>query len=271
MIVKNNRDQEVILSVCTVKEKIYISPGMIRVIFRSDAIEDYAEVVPGATIKIFFPHPETGDIIYPSWLPVKEVDPDLAALYRTFTLRHLDLRRNELWIDFVYHGEEGYASWWASTAEPGDKLAVAAKKRKSRLVTDRMNYLMAVDHTGLPFVAAVLERLPENAGGEVVLEVSSEADILPLKKPAGIRLHWLINPLPGEGSRLSVKVRALDYHPTENRYAYVAAEFHTVKDLRHYLRRESRWGIDELNALSYWKQGKSETESVYERLSERNE
>lgn len=271
MIVKNHRNQEVILSVCTVKEKKYISPGMIRVILESNDIRDYAGVVPGATIKIFFPHPDTGDIIYPSWLPMNEEDLDLTALYRTFTLRHLDISRQELWIDFVYHGEEGYASWWASVAEPGDKLAVAAKKRKSRLVTDRMNYLIAADHTGLPFAAAILEHLPENAVGEVVLEVPSEADILSLRKPAGIRLHWLSNPYPGEGAGLAVKVRTLDYCPAENRYAYVAAEFQAVKDLRHYLRKESDWALEEVNALSYWKKGKSETESVYERLSEKNE
>lgn len=271
MFVKNNRDQEVILAQCSVKEKQFVSPNLIRVVLETDDIEDYAGIQPGVTIKIFFPHPELEEIIYPAWLIVDDQpETDLPSMYRTFTLRHIDIEENELWIDFVDHGDIGYASWWAVNAEPGDILAVATKKRETDFKSDKENVVFVADHTGLPLVASLLEKLNKDARGEVVLEVLTEEDILDLEKPSGVNVHWLINPCPGIESELEAKTRELSFFPEKSRYAVVVAEFDTVKELRNYFRKELDWALCEVNALAYWKRGKSETQSVYERLTPEN-
>lgn len=270
MIVRNQRDQEVILSECMVKDKYYLSPHMLRIVFEASDMYEDAFISAGATIKIILPQPVTGEIIYPHWLkmPTDYVH-NHNSLYRTFTLRHLDFEQKEIWIDFVCHGTQGYASGWALKAEKGDRLVVAVKKRKTELIPDRKNFILAADHTGLPFASVILDNLPVDSAGEAVLEIPTEEDILDIIKPDNVKVHWLINSRPGDDIQLAQKVRSLSFFPKESRFSYVAAEYGNVKDLRHYFRKELQWGIGELNALSYWKKGKAETESVQERLAEK--
>lgn len=269
MLVKNNRGQDVILAECQVKEKYFISPHMIRIVLQSDEIKDFDGIQSGVTIKLFFPHPELEEVIFPKWLEVEgKLETDIPSVYRTFTMRHLNIAAGELWIDFVDHGDLGYASWWATTAEPGDIIAVATKKRETDFKSEKQNVFLIADHTGLPFISAILEKLNKEARGEVVIEVPTPDDILDLQKPENVKLHWLINPTPGENSHLEEKARELEFFPSRSRYAVVAAEFTAVRNLRNYFRKELDWALCEVNALSYWKKGKSETESVFERMAE---
>src|SRR5699024_2872184 len=119
----------------------------------------------------------------------------------------VNVKEKEVWVDFVNHGDGGYASWWAANADVGDILAVATKKRETDFKTDRENFILVADHTGLPVVACLLEKMRGEAKGEVLIEVLTEEDILDLWKPDGINIQWLINPHPGVKSRLEEQTR----------------------------------------------------------------
>lgn len=272
MIVKNIQNQEVIIAEFTVTDKEYVSPNLIRVTFSSESIHEYAEVTAGSTIKIFLPHPQTDTIIYPAWLNIPQENPEkLSSIYRTYTVRDINAEENQLAIEFVAHGDGGPASQWALQAQEGQKIAIATKKRTISLVPQKDWYLFAVDHTGLPVCSKILETLSPEAEGIAVIEVLTEADILDLKKPEKISIQWLINPHPGENELLAEKVRTLALQDIESKYAFVAAEFKNVKNIRYYLRKELQWNIHEIDALSYWKLGKAETESAAERHDENHE
>ncbi len=60
---------------------------------------------------------------------------------RTYTHRGIDLEKNEIWIDFVVHGDEGPASKWALRAKEGDILGLLMKDGKTEWYAQADNYL----------------------------------------------------------------------------------------------------------------------------------
>jgi len=188
-------------------------------------------------------------------------------IIRTYTHSGIDLEKNEIWIDFIAHGDEGPASAWALNAVKGDVLGVLMKDGKTDLYLNADNYILIADATGIPVIAAILKDLPITASGVCILEVHGKEDEQLLSTNADINFIWLHNKNPQKGSLLTETIKK-QILPEFSKFAYVAAEFTTVKNIRNYLRKESNWQQKELYAYSYWKAGVSEDKSVSDRHKE---
>ncbi len=255
-----------------VSRKEYITPHYIRVFLEGEEVAKLADTTIGINNKILIPPKGTDKVYFPQLDPEtrrwKPQPPALASIIRTYTHRGIDLAKNEIWIDFVAHGDEGPASKWAIEAQKGDSLGVMMKKGKRTLYTPASHYLLIGDATAIPVLASILEDLPSTATGTCIIEVHSKEDEQTLYTRAAIQFIWLHNPQPQNGSRLTEVCKAQPL-PEKDRFAYIAAEFSSVKALRHYLRKEQEWARDELYAFSYWKAGKAENESASSRREER--
>lgn len=261
----------IIKHVLRLKRKVYITPHLIRVTLEGDAVTEYKDCTLGNNNKIFIPPAGVKEVHFPEYNEELEIwlhpEPHLVPAVRTYTHRAIDLVKKEMVIDFVHHGENGPASRWAIHAQPGDELGVAMKAVEKELFPRTDHYLLAGDATALPVLSCILESLPARVSGVCVLEVHGPEDELPVHTRADIRFIWLHNPHPEEGSRLAATVRELEL-PVENRFAYIAAEYRTVKELREHL-REHRWTKEEFYAFSYWKAGVAEDQSARDRRAER--
>ena len=99
-----------------------------------DLAEGFPWVVfaPADHVKLFFPHPGTGDLVFPTitekgWtFPEDSGDP----LYRDYTVRAYDAEAHELTIDFVVH-DHGVAGVWARDAQPGAELGVLGPRTEA--------------------------------------------------------------------------------------------------------------------------------------------
>lgn len=266
-----NNPSPVIRSVFRVKRKEYITPHYIRVYLTGDDVGQINETTIGANNKILVPPPGVPDIHFPTIDPSSgaTVDPPehLRPRMRTYTHRGIDLERNLIWIDFVAHGDEGPASAWAIAAQPGDQLGVMMKRFKKELVPERQNYLLIGDATAIPVLCAILEALSPQVKARVVIEVAGPEDEQTLTSAASMEVTWLHNPQPQMGSTLAEHVRSLDL-PASDRFAYIAAEYGTVKELRNYFRKDQEWTAQELYAYSYWKSGEAEDKSATDRRKE---
>lgn len=258
----------------TVSRKEYITPNYIRVFLTGNDVSLIANTTVGVNNKILIPPKGVNKIHFPEfdydkmlWKPQpEEVRPSI----RTYTHRGIDLENNEIWIDFVAHGDEGPASAWALDAKKGDLLGVLMKDGKTELYGKAENYLLVADATGIPVLAAILEDLPETAKGTCIIEVHGEEDQQDLQTLANIDFIWLYNEHPQLGSRLAEVVKQ-QLLPEVSRSGYVAAEFSSVKEIRNYLRKEKQWKQEELYAYSYWKSGVAEDKSAMERHKEKAE
>ncbi len=256
----------------TVTRKIYITPHYIRIFLTTEDLSPYLNTTVGVNNKILVPPPGATTIHFPEFdyetmqwnQPPEEVRPSI----RTYTHRGIDTDTNELWIDFVAHGDEGPASAWAIQAKTGDVLGIMMKAGKSELYPVTENYVLAGDATAIPVLSAILEDLPATAKAICILEVHGKEDQQIIETRADVRFTWLHNEHPQKGSRLADVLKE-QFLPETSRFAYVAAEFPTVKAIRTYLRKERNWTKEELYAYSYWKSGVAEDQSTADRQQEK--
>lgn len=216
-----------------------VTPHMLRITLGGDEIDSFPADQESAYIKLIFPVPGSD-----------------GTLMRTYTVRHQ--RAEQFDVDFVLHDDAGPASQWAKDARPGDSIIVGGPGPK-KLVDNSADWFLVIgDMTALPAISVNLEQLPADACGHAIIEVIDERDIQPLKHPAGVELHWLINPHPGEDSQLLVNgVRNLVWLPGRPSI-WAACEFSGMRALRQHFRDERQVDRKNLYISSYWKLGSSE-------------
>ncbi|MCT3923202.1 siderophore-interacting protein [Elizabethkingia anophelis] len=246
---------EIMKAILTVKEKTYLTPHYIRVILEGDDIHKFANANIGDNNKIFIP--KNGMV----QLPDDGQPNGERPLMRTYTLRTLDLAKKEMGIDFVAHGDNGPASRWAIHAEVGEQLGVAMKVKSRPLFQSADWYLLAGDHTALPVISVILEKLPSDAKGKVFLEVYSSEDVLELTKPKGVELQWIFNAQSGKVPTLPKAIQNT-LLPDGSKFIYVAAEYTSVIEIQQYLRSYNGLDRSEWQTYSYWKYGQSEDSST---------
>ncbi len=256
-----------IQSVFTVKEKQFITPHYIRIIMNmtDEQAALFGQVRIGAHNKIFIPAPGTNMVSFPDEAGAGAAAP---SARRTYTTRHIDYAKREIWIDFAAHGDNGPASYWASRAAAGSMLGIAMKESGKPLFPQAENYLFAGDSTALPVIGAMLEQLPATATAQVILEVFGKEDEICLSSEARLAVQWLYNPHPEQGSRLAATVRE-SILPGGRQFAFAAAEYDTIRDLKRYFKEELAWPAENYTAVSYWKRGEAEDQSALERSRER--
>lgn len=255
----------------TVSRKEYITPHYIRIYLTGEGVPLIENTTVGVNNKILIPPAGIDKIHFPEfdydkmqWKPQPD---EIRPTIRTYTHRGINLENNEIWIDFVSHGDDGPASAWAAYCKKGDILGVLMRDGKSELYAEADNYLLAGDATAIPVLGAILERLPKTARGTCIIEVHGKEDEQILETKADIQFIWLHNEHPQQGSRLVESIREMML-PEGNRFAYVSAEFSSIKAIRNYLRKEKGWKREELYAYSYWKSGVAEDKSVMDRHQE---
>lgn len=267
----SNKNFKIIQAELSVSRKEYLTPHYIRIYLSGEKVPLFDNTTVGVNNKILIPPKGCEQIHFPEfdyekmkWKPMPE---EIRPYIRTYTHRGIDLKKNEIWIDFVAHGDEGPASAWAIGAKEGHILGVMMHDGKTELYAKAKNYLLITDATGIPVVAAILEDLPETAKGTCIIEVHGKEDEQQLQTKAYISFIWLYNEHPQNGSQLAETVKAQPL-PDQDRFAYVAAEFSSVKEIRQYLRKEKGWQQNELYAYSYWKAGVAEDKSTEDRHKE---
>ena len=110
---------------------------------------------------------------------------------RTYTVRRVDADRREITIDFVVHGEHGVAGPWAASATPGQPAYLMGPSGAYAPDPAADWHLLAGDEAGLPAISAALEALPDNAIGQVFIEVAGPDDEIELTAPAGVDVTWI--------------------------------------------------------------------------------
>ena len=110
-----------------------LTPSMVRVVFG------------GGDLDGFVPTPYSDQYINAQFFPggasytapfdpadFESLDSDHRPRGRRYTVRAWDDDQRELTIDFVVHGDHGYAGPWAQRAQPGDCLQFTGPERRIR-------------------------------------------------------------------------------------------------------------------------------------------
>jgi len=217
-----------------------VTPNMRRVSIGGAALAEFPAGQDGGYLKLRIPN----------------VALDGKNFVRTYTI--IRQTPDTLDIDFALHGSGGVggpAVSWAQTVKPGDRISAGGPGPAKLLPAGADWYLLAGDMTALPAIAVNLAALPDDAVGHAIIEVQTENDRQDLRHPAGLDIHWLINPEPGHHPDMFEQaVRSLPWNAGQV-YAWCATEFDAMRRTRQYLRGERGLSPQQLYISSYWKQG----------------
>ena len=169
-----------------------LTPSMVRVVLGGGGLDE------------FVPTPYSDQYINAQFIPAgapytAPFDPDdleaIAAEYhpraRRYTVRRWDGDQRELTIDFVTHGDHGYAGPWAQQAQPGDCLQFKGPGGAYAPDPDAAWHLMAGDESALPAIGASLEALAPGARAVVLVVVDGPDDELALATSGDVNITWL--------------------------------------------------------------------------------
>jgi len=202
-----------------------VTPSFRRFTFVGDDLADFGDPGFDQRIKIVFPTPAatidampTGEDWWEQW---RLLPADARPVIRTYTTRAVRNTVGEVDVDMVAHEVMGPASAWIDTARPGDEVLIYAPTTAHTGVSFGVDfvppaatgdYLLVGDETAAPAIAAILEQLPAEATGVVVLEVPDDGDL------AYLPTH------PGFSARVAARGRGARHRHLVGAAADAAAE-----------------------------------------------
>ena len=250
------------LRVTTVQTVTRITPHMVRVVVRSDALVGFSSLGFDDHVKLLFPD-ASGQLQLPP--PGSEgLPPSVRENMRDYTPRAYDAAANTLTIDFAVH-DAGPATAWALQAAPGQQLGIAGPRGSFIVPTAFDGHLLVGDDASLPAIARRLAELPAGTRAIAVIEVDSAADEQALPSAADTQIHW-VHRNGGSAGTPDGLLQALANidAPAGDYYCWVAVESTAAKALRTALVTQYAAHPKWTKAASYWKHGSVGVHEVLE-------
>lgn len=245
-----------------------LTPSLLRVVFGGDGFDDFAKrdlALNGGAFtdkycKLVF---LADGFDYPEPLNLEEVretmPQDAWPVLRTYTVSWVDHDARELAVDFVTHGDEGYAGPWASVAQPGDVLHLRGPSGAYAPDPTADWHLFVGDEAALPAITSALETLEPGAQAVAFLEVDGPEHELALPTAADLEVHWLHRGSAGPGTTtlLDDAVRAWQWRPGRA-HVFVHGESALLKSVRPYVLSEREVPRADASISGYWRRGTTE-------------
>ncbi|WP_144793600.1 siderophore-interacting protein [Kocuria palustris] len=246
----------------TVVERLELSPSMVRIIASIADPESFQDIEPPEKyVKLVFfdPSLELGD--HPDYWQLREtLPPEQQPITRHMTLRRVDLQAGRVWIDVALHGDSGHAGPWAARARPGDTIVAVGPGGKWIPDPEASWSLLLGDEAAIPAVLANVEALPDDARGEIVLEVEDDEHHLAVGVPAGWSLRWAHRSEAAEGTSALVEAAREAAWPdsAEGVQVFAHGEREVMKALRPLLYEEHGLERSQVSLSGYWARGRDE-------------
>ncbi len=282
-----------------------LTPSFRRFTLAGEDLAAYGDPGFDQRIKVVFPTATVGLDAMPSgedwYTQWRELPEDARPPFRTYTTRYVRTAQREVDIDMVAHDVLGPASAWIARARVGDELLIWGPTTAHTGVSYGIDFvpparseqiLLAGDETAAPAIAVILEQLPAEARGVVVLEVPHPDDIGYLPRHPGFSHR--VAARDGDGGRhahlvAAVEAAAQELAPTGRGaeveeididdgilwevprtakggaalksaplYSWLAGEAGAIKALRRHLVSEQ--GVDRraIAFMGYWRLGRAE-------------
>ncbi len=238
----------------TVEKVEWLGPSMVRIVFDGPGLDSYtpADGTDQYVNALFLPEAS------PLEVPFGEDARNNAAAEhrpraRRYTVRQWDGAARHLTIDFVAHGDVGFAGRWAQRAAVGDRLQMTGPRGDNRPNPDADWHLFVGDESALPAIGASLEVLPADARAVVIAVVDGPDDEFELPSAAAIDVRWLHRCTAAQPEDLLVdEVAALDWAPGKVG-VFVHGEAGEVRAVRKHLLTERDVDKAEASISPYWR------------------
>lgn len=240
----------------TVVRTEQLTPQLIRVVLGGEGLADFSDpVFADSYVNAFFL--PAGATYAPPFdtEAVRELPRDQRPYPRRYTVRSWDRERRELTIDFVVHGEVGYAGRWALHATPGDRLELRGPAGDYSPDLDADGYLLVGDESAVPAIAACLEAVPPGRPALVVLEVEDADGEVDLRSPGAATVLHVHRAAHDDLDRLLADTLASATLPEGRVSAFVHGEAESIRAVRRQLLGTGAVSPEDLSCSPYWRRG----------------
>lgn len=246
----------------TVVQRLELSPSMVRIVASIGDPSAFRDIEPPEKYcKLVFFDPELSLGDHPDYWSLRETLPrEHLPVTRHMTLRHVDLEAGQLWIDVALHGDSGWAGPWAAGAQPGDTIVAVGPGGKWIPDPQASWSLMLGDEAAIPAVLANVEAMPEDARGEILLEVQDADHHLDVQVPSGWSLRWIHRAEAPAGFPALVEAARTAQWPgtTDGIQVFAHGEREAMKALRPVLFEEHGLDRAQVSLSGYWARGRDE-------------
>ncbi|WP_246755031.1 MULTISPECIES: siderophore-interacting protein [Rhizobium] len=230
-----------------------VTPHMRRVVVATDDAKHFVDgglharlLIPPKDREPVWPHTEPdGRIHWPKG--------DDALTIRAYTIRSIDLGRDQMNIDFVVHdGDNVPGATWALTARPGDRAGLIGPGGGG--VPAARKLILAGDETALPAIARIAAAMPVEADLRVFLEVADKHEEQPLTSDASIDVTWLHRDGATAGTTGALERILRDIVPASDpeTYVWAACEQKEARAIRAFMKGETAREQTNFSIAAYW-------------------
>lgn len=249
--------------VLTVESTEQVGPHLVRVVATGDSLVGLGGAdATDAYVKLLFVDPDLGlEPPYDLDALRESLPGDQLPVTRTYTIRWADRQVGRIAIDFVTHGDTGYAGPWAQQAKAGDRLVLMGPGGAYAPAVETGWHLLAGDLSALPAIAAALEAMPAGARGTTLVEVESEDDVIDVDASADIDVQWVVNPDTDDIDFLARAIDAAawpeDVEAPDAVQVFAHGERESIKAVRRVLKER---GVPKasISISGYWARGRTE-------------
>lgn len=237
-----------------VHEVVRLSPTLVRVVLSGGTLDEFeASLATDAYINAQF-LPEASPITVPFERDDLEgLDPSLRPRPRRFTIRDWDAEHRQLSIDFVSHGEDGYAGSWANRAQPGDRLQFSGPGGKYRPSPGADWHLLVGDESAFGAIGATLESLSSDAHAVVFAVVDTPAHEIDFPSEAAVTMHWLHRATAVDPETVLPEAVAAAQLPAGIFDVFVHGEASETRAVRRHLIADRGVDPDTSSISAYWR------------------
>ncbi|MEP1122635.1 MAG: siderophore-interacting protein [Ilumatobacter sp.] len=238
----------------TVEQIERLGASMIRVVFGGPGLDSFAATdrTDQYVNALFVPEAATYSAPFEP-AEVSSLDADLRPRGRRYTVRRWDETSRLLTIDFVAHGDAGYAGRWARRARRGDTLQMVGPSGGYRPDPESDWYLMTGDESALPAIAASLEVVPAGSHCAVRVVVDGPDSEIELPGPGTLDVKWLHRRTAAEpDTLLADAVASLSWRPGTVD-VFVHGEASEVRAVRRYLLEHRGVDRERASISPYWR------------------
>lgn len=231
-----------------------LSPSMVRIVFGGGELDQF-EMVPATDAYInarFIPQDSPVEVPFTPD-DIDGLDPAMRPKPRRFTVRKWDGDAGQLTVDFVAHGDVGFAGSWAQRAEPGDRLQFTGPSGSYRPGDDLDWHLLVGDESALPAIGATLEALPEGKRAEVIVVVDDASCEIDLPSEGDVNVVWLHRDGAEDIEALLPDAVAAHAFPAGSYDVFVHGEAAEVRAVRKHLLAERNIDQTEASISPYWR------------------
>jgi NADPH-dependent ferric siderophore reductase len=238
-----------------------VAPVLLRVRVTGPDFADFTSGGPADHVRVFFPDPETGELVAPSAVGPGEdgiVRPDAPTHARDFTPLRVTTIGGEVAVDldFYLHASPGPASRWASETRIGDELVIVGPRGSKAAPQAAARLVLIADETALPSATRWAAEVPEATTVDLIALTADngswvEEYIATTSGRTDVRIHHLDSAGDPDAVVTSLDTVGVD----ASTFVFAAGEASALVPLRRRLRRTLALSPEQIALSGYWKRG----------------